>query len=481
MAFPLTNMDMIQHHRSYDPKLFVNRQPEIEKVQKRVRLAQSERTVSDSIINYWGVRGIGKTWILRHLEHKFSYHVPSQEKHPSFTLFFEFQENELIEKFVNNLANQIISQLSTDAPQLVRKKLEGTQITGNLEELAEGILELSKKFTPLILLDNTEQVSTELWEQIEKLFFEPIVSTGRVLVILAGRRQIPRWRRFEVRRRLMESDKSQIRPFDKEDVLKQVENRKVSIPVELLYPYTAGNPHLVDALVQYIQEQTRGSGKPRIDKSWINHHKQGILEVLQVIEKELTKGVSQRLKQPLLAVAPLRFYRLEAMRYMLAMQKPEFEAQPDSLFLQFLRDLDQETEIVWWDRGRRAYVTSEVVRRLLNRVRYLEATQEYISAHSHALRMYSQWMSESPKTSDEFIIEILFHHASICELKKDVQCLREETAKALEFARDNLNTERILVLQKQIEGDSELLELYSDELREELLDTVENLLNSRVE
>jgi hypothetical protein len=59
--------------------------------------------------------------------------------------------------------------------------------------------------------------------------------------------------------------------------------------------------------------------------------------------------------------------------------------------------------------------------------------------------------------------------------------LQSQTAKALEFARANLSTDRLLALQMQIEGDNELLEIYSDKLREELLTKVENLLNSRAE
>lgn len=487
MTFPVANIDLIHNHLSYDPKLFVNRQHEIDTIQNRVRLAQSEQVVSDSVINYWGIDGIGKTWLLRYLNDKFSYRAPVQEKYPSFTVLFDFREiqgDNLFGNFAKNVASQVLHQLAAVLSVSVRKQLEATQKSGKLEELAEAILALSKEFTPLILLDHADMVSTELWQEIEKSFLEPIVSTGKVVTVVAGRRQQPRWRRFEVRRRLMESYKSQIKPFDKQGVIKQVENRRISIPADLLYPYTAGNPHLVDAFVQHVQLWAGKTEKANIDQNWINKHTDGLLQVLQLSKNQLIKEVREvhpRLELPLLAVAPLRFFRLEAMRQMLISQDQKYKSDPEGYFLQLVRDLDQETEIVWWDREKRAYVTSEVVRKLINRTQYLESPQEYISSHDRALEMYRQWAKDSPKTSDEFIIEILFHHASICEAKKDVSCLQSETDKALEFARDNLSTDRILALQKQIEGDMELLDLFPDGEREDLLGKVETLLNARSE
>lgn len=480
---------LVQQHRDYQANLFVNRHDEIETVENKIRLVQSDQTVSDSIINYWGVGGIGKTWILRRLNDKFAYHDMHQDKYPTFALLFDFRnydEKNLLVNFTKNLATQTLDQLasSPDFTTPMRQNLEDIQISKRerLEELAEAILGISQNFTPLILLDHTEIVekaSPELWEEIEKLFLEPIVSTGKVVVVVAGRRQIPRWRRFEVRRRVMESEKSQIKPFDKQGVNKQLARLDDSISADILYPYTAGNPQFVDAFARHIQLWKEKTETPVIDQEWINEHNNSLLKVLQLSKKELTQSVPTRLYQPFLSVISLRYYRLEAMRYMMTKQNQDFQSKPDSLYLQFVRDLAQETEIVWWDRARRAYVTSQVARKLINQTRYLEAPKEYMLFHNYALEMYWQWAQETPKTSDEFIIEILYHHAIICEVEKDINCLREQTAEVLKFTGDSLTTERILVLRNQIERDNELLELYSDEFRDELLGKLEELLNLR--
>lgn len=478
-----SNPNLVQMHRPYKAGLFVNRQDEIKEIHEKIRLVQAEQTVSYPVINYWGIEGIGKSWLLHYLNDKLSYSQNNNKKFPTLTTLLDFREikgGDVLDRFAKKLSAQILDQLSTHVPNKLRPRLEAVRKSGNLEDLAEIIVALSENFTPLILLDHADMLHPlDLWDEIEKFFFEPIVTTGRVLIVVAGRRQIPRWRRFEVRRRVMESDKSQIRPFDKRDVMRQVENRNISIPAELLYPYTAGNPHIVDTFVKHIKLWTKKSEKKNIDEKWIEKHNKGFLRVLQLSEEELIKDIPDRLKQPLIAISPLRFFRLEAMRKMLSSKNEKFTSEPEGYFLQLVRDLDQDTEIVWWDREKRAYVTSEVVRKLVNQKKLLEAPPDYLRSHDQAFKMYRQWAEDSPKTSDEFIIEMLFHQASICQATKDISCLRSKTNEILDFARaNNLSTDRRLAFFNQIKGDNEILDLFPNGEREDLLRKVESMLNS---
>jgi hypothetical protein len=58
----------------------------------------------------------------------------------------------------------------------------------------------------LILLDNTEETQQTTWEQLELKLIEPLTTAGQAIVIIAGRRPVPRWRRFEVRRSVVGAD-----------------------------------------------------------------------------------------------------------------------------------------------------------------------------------------------------------------------------------------------------------------------------------
>jgi hypothetical protein len=467
-----------KQHLIYEPNLFVNRQREIDIVENKIRLVQSDQTVSEAVINFWGSSGIGKTWILKQLKNKFSFHPSVENKYPTFTLFFEFsnsQSKNIVEKLAKSLANQITNQLSLSLPSPIRSQIENAAASGSIEDLADLILELSKNFISLILFDNTENVQAEVWEEIERQFFEPIISTGRTLVIVSGRRQVPRWRRFEVRRRVMEPNQSQVRPFDKRAVTNQIKNRKVSIPASSLFPYTAGNPHLVDTLLNNIQTWKQVEKKTKIDDIWLHAHQADLLKVLKAAEHEFLNKIEPRLKRPLIAVASLRFYRLEAMRFMLTNGNIKDKDQPDGYYLGIVRELDQETDVVWWDRERRAYVTSEVVRKLINRRQLLENRDRFISSHKCALEMYRSWANEFPRTSEEFLVEMLFHYASIFEVTKNVSNLRSNFMETLQMA-SKLITDRLVILQKQIDIDRELMDLLPEKLYEELHQQVEALL-----
>lgn len=317
--------------------------------------------------------------------------------------------------------------------------------------------------------------SAEAWEEIERFLIEPLISTGHILVVVAGRRQIPRWRRFEVRRRVMDTQKSRIHPFSKEDVLKQVASRHYRLPVNLLYPYTAGNPHLVEAIARNFETWADINEQAQYDQAWLDSHHSSLLAILRPSKERLLEYVSPALRQVLEAISPLRFYRLEALRYMLVAQDQASATDPDGYFLGLVRELDAKTEVAWWDREHRAYITSEDVRQIMNRVQLLADPSLYTTRHQLALQMYRKWAEEYPPASEEFVLEIWFHSASLYLADRNLERTRAEIVNALAFAGE-LNSDRLMVLQKQFEADTELAELLPDPLQEELTMRVGELL-----
>src|SRR3972149_2277290 len=125
MSLLVANPNFVQQHRPYQAGLFVNRQDEIDKIKEKIRLIQSEQSVSHSVINYWGIEGIGKSWLLHYLKDKFSYINNDKEKYPAFTTLFDFREiegeNELV-RFAKDLSDQIFDQLLTNIPTQIRPR-----------------------------------------------------------------------------------------------------------------------------------------------------------------------------------------------------------------------------------------------------------------------------------------------------------------------------------------------------------------------
>src|SRR5262249_34225703 len=155
------------------------------------------------------------------------------------------------------------------------------------------------------LLDNTEKVHQAAWEGLERQLIEPLISVGRGLVIIAGRRQVPRWRRFEVRRRTMEPRQSLIRPFDKQAVTMQLEHANYHIPVDFIFPYTAGSPYLVDTIARQL---IAWAVDEPLDQGWLEQQRDNLLLTLRASEEQLLGLLSPALLRVLDAISPLRFY-----------------------------------------------------------------------------------------------------------------------------------------------------------------------------
>jgi hypothetical protein len=483
------NINLLRHARPYETALFVNRSSELQVVSERVRQAQARSVVTEPIVNFWGVRGIGKTWTLRHLHHRYAFQPEDEisllgEDRPTFALFYAFpigDETSFQAQLTIVLAEQALVQLASALSIEERALLTQARDTRNVEPLIKALLTLAPRFVPLLLLDEGENLSQDAWEQLERDVIEPIVSAGQAIVVVAGRRQVIRWRRFEVRRRVMGPEKSQLTPFDKETVDSQIQRSDYQIPVDLLFPYTAGNPHLVNAIAQHIVSWSGGTEQIGLDKGWFDQHQNDLLHILRASEAQLLEHVPPKLLAVLDAVSPLRFYRLEALRLMLNNPTDQGSQKPDGYYLSILRTLDQQTDLVWWDRDRRAYVTSQVIRQLVGRRQLLESRAAYMERHRRALDMYWEWVHTYPETSEDFVVEIWFHLASIYLANADLKELHTQAIKVLEFVNPYLNLDHFLILPEQLRTDRELRDLLPLDLYAALTRELEQLISSKAQ
>jgi hypothetical protein len=245
-------------------------------------------------------------------------------------------------------------------------------------------------------------------------------------------------------------------------VTQQLKRSKYNISADLIFPYSGGgNPHLVDALAYHAVTWSKDSAISTPDQQWIEPYESAVVEFLRESEVQVLGNISKRLQQVLESVSPLRFYRLEALRYMLNDSQPGNE-QPDIHYLNILRDLDQQTDVVWWDRTHRAYTTSQVVRQLIGQRQLLATPKDYAAKQRRALDMYWSWVQDLPTASEDFIGEILFHQASLYRADRDSSELLAQSRKALHFAKEHLTPDRFLVVRMQFDeqtGDHELLDL----------------------
>lgn len=477
------DVELIQTHREYNPDLFVDRTTELRIVEQQVREVQENNSTAQTVINFWGVKGIGKTWLLHHLQRR--YHRGNrlaESMRPTFALLYALPNDcdgdVLLEQIARACADQIDQQLTYELRDDHRALLRRIKETGNIAMMIELLLMLSHEFVPLLLFDSQGPRENTNWSGVEQHVIEPLVSTGRILVVVAGRRQVPRWKRFEVRRRALGPDTSQISPFDKQAVREQIGQNQFPIHplVDKLFPYTVGNPHLVDTLARHIVQWSRVPEATEVNPAWFVEPHEGLLQVLRTSEDQMLENIPADLRPVFEALAPLRFFRLEALRAILIAHEQPTERRSDGYYLNLLRAIEQ-TEVVWWERARRAYVTSEIIRKLMNRRQRLEEPTTYARQHQQAVDMYWEWVEACPEACEDFVLEIWFHLTCLMEMDDDRARLRNQAHAVLQRVGPHLDSEHLLIFQNQLASDRELLDMLPDNLHTELSAAIEDWLN----
>ena len=469
----------ISNRRPFKTEAFVNREGELKIVLKKVAEAQENGRVAEPVVNYWGVSGVGKSWLLQEIAERLRFKGGENAGiRPSFAIYIslitESGESKSIETLCKALAEQLLSQLEGE---LATEEIEITKAilaTGESRTSISLFTAMTKKFVPVFLFDEVEMLKPTEWERFEEQLLEELALTEQMVLVIAGRKQITNWHRFEVRRRVIEQESSYVKPFKRKEVAELVENRAYQMPAEWLYIFSAGNPHLIDELATDLQ---KAFPNEPITLEQIQKHHQQLATVLANYEKELLKrieGDAGELRKVIHVVSPLRAYRLEALRYMLSAQEKTTQFSSVGYHLRLLRELDQKTEIVWWSRAYRAYVTDPVARQVMNRWRLLNDKETYITRQEQAIAMYTKWANEYPRNSEEFIQEIWFHLACLY-LADDTDEEEDEISTRilawLQFARDNLSEDRLLILQQQLDPkhDPELCELLPEEIHTEIM------------
>lgn len=454
---------------NYDSMRFVDREAELRLIAKLCDAAATPGGTPSGVVNFWGIKGSGKTWLLHHLKDRYQYRPPQfPYQKPTITAYFSFGQDEEVRpaEVARAFSSQVLRQISHIISEAEEQLLKSVQESGALDSFVRVFRQLTDNFAPLLMLDTCENISSDVWREIELEIIEPLVRTNRVIFVVAGRQYVRQWHRFEVRRRVASFTNTLVSPFNKETALQQIQrgnyqlDRSPELFVEEVYRYSGGNPFMVDLFAR--------SARTRSD----------IVRLINENEATLL-GIGKDWRPLIEQLAPLRFYRGDSLRFMLAVDNSEEESRPDNYYLSILRDLDAASEVVWWDHGKKAYITSPPVRQMINLRQSLEeeTRDSFVTQHHLAIAMYKSQLEKNPRTSDDYVLEIWFHLANIYLATEDRDSLEKELREVLPLV-DRLDSDSTNSLQKALEADRELLDLLPTEMSHLLQDYLRQRLDS---
>ncbi len=457
--------------RTYRRELYVARKEE-EPVQASVKLLLDTGLSRSPVVFYfWGNAGLGKTFFLKHLQEN----AARLDILPLYYCF-DWQKTDVLADLASELAGQAsasgkvlpaptTSSASEDAPE--KKSTDFLSVAKQLVDLAKGTtgpaLLLLLDDIDLPLEENENKRCREAWQQIETQLVEPLV-TRRCIVASTGKTKIPAWSRYEIQRRLNDEHDRLFSTFDAGQVAGQIEKAGYQLSAEAIQKiihFACGIPRLVDLLADLFAGWAGRRGLPGHDTELTEWDKE-MEQLLAGYETELIP--EEKVQMDLNTLYPLRSFIVETLRYMLPERDPGLRDRPDLYFLSYIRDLDKSTDVISYDSVRRAYVILPWVRKMINQralMQYRNNSQssDFYRLHETAASMYWEWAKDTPKVSEVYLLEIIFHRAEQYQADKNIDKLAKALKEVTEFASRNLHARRLGILQSNFATDGEIREL----------------------
>lgn len=468
----------LAYKMEFDPEKFANRQTEIELLAARISQAKIGVNVQQPLVNLWGISGIGKTWLLNYAEYIYSCDlsdvIPGEK--PVCAIYFDFERRADWE--VMAVLRELAERFQSKLPESLSTGQSWVEIAkdGHVELFVNTLRQLAKKVVPVLLFDTTEKLPAEFWTSFEQDVLEPLLITNQIVVVIAGRRRAPRWRRVEVRRRAAPSADCQVEAFKQADIQKQLSKIDMIVSVELaeqLFALSGGNPQLIHQVGGFLRRQTERTPESADVVTYQEQLKEILIAYKTNVLSDIEEAKEQKFEQ-LEALSVLRFYRTEALRYMLQVNqlKPNQPADVQLLFI--LRQLDETTEIVWWEDSKNGYITAPVLRKVMNQLWRLEDENLFITRHQQALDLYWYWVEQYPENRPIYLVEICYHQASIDRIKHPDAASLTDLARIIAFA-ERLEMDKFVILSNRLQQDRELQQILPTGLFQELTTKIEQM------
>lgn len=456
---------------AYRPDDFRNREDILRGIAEPIRLLQQGREVKNSLILAWGVQGVGKSWLLQHLEHEYRFIAPKNTSQKGvFTLYVDFRNFEpgkgavarLLGTFVDSLQDRLISDIAFPHATVERFRKNQAMLADErvLAETFASILDsLSTRFVPVGLFDAFDTLQSRdegFFSWFEQWVVAPWLQRDRSLIVLASRRELRQLRQFEVRRRLT---KVALTPFDRGATIRQLGDERAG---STLYPITFGHP----LTTWYVHEQLdagRTVDQP-FDQAFIDTRRDDVAQLLDQVIESLLQDAPPSLRPRIAAAATLRAFHIDSLRELLAgvERDPDLSNESD-VYIQAIIEEFVRSNLVRWSMQKRAYEVDDTVRRLVNRALELQAIDEYVCRHELGYEVYRKRIADTPWSSnvDVFIVEAIYHLAEIIHAQPSRRGKMEERFVALlghAFAKPP-DAQRVDTLRHLLDGDEDIQDL----------------------
>jgi len=364
---------------SYQPRLFVNREKELQILEDRIRALKEGRD-GHGVFILRGARGVGKTWLRHHFQHRLS-----QERIPAVWLNLK----DYIGKDPAWAVGDIIQRVSvaTGGP--------AERLGADLAEMSRTLFRHLHQFLqrqPLVVIvDHVYESDWTLLPLLEDYLLAPLAAEPRVLLLLTGRGRLYPWKNPQLSTLAIPlgEPESGLMPFDQTQTEEQLRRQAPhAVPrARDIYQLTHGNPLANYLVATYDLDQAV----------------EGLLEPVPEDRRRIVRAYLE-------ALCVLRSFDEERIPPMLATYYGD-ESYRQWTYAQ-ARPVREEL-IRWglarWDATQRGYVIDPIVRQMVEQYLRTQKPQLWHKLHQTAYQLYNQWASAYPATRERWQKEAEHH------------------------------------------------------------------------
>jgi len=400
---------------SYSPGLFVNREEAVNLVVEKVRRIWRGEPERKRVVVFWGYRGAGKTWLLRHLAETILPGTPNVCA--AYINLQDFQAKP-VEDAVLEIVGKTLEALQRSLGQTPNVPFLWKPARLPLDEARRYLCEVADRalgtHVLVLLVDFVYEAAPDLLELLEKHVLGPLVVKPRVVMAMAGRGQANPWKTPQVRILVEEHE---LKPFgDPEHTREQLGKQRPGVAshaddihkatlgyplanVVIPYPLEKATPAEMRAMIDLLLEPIR-----RPDGGWPleREHLQALC-VLRNFDEE---------RIPVL---------LDAYQYKRVISNiAAYHAAgggPGGWTLaranEILRGLIH-TKLVRWNPDTASWwIVDQAIRHLLEEYLRVVEPERWRCCHQTAINLYTDWQTRYPEEADRWREEVKYHEGRL--------------------------------------------------------------------
>lgn len=467
----------------YTAREFADREPQLEKVKAKIEEAQDAAVaeIDKPLIEYFAVKGQGKSWLLRRIAEKFalenSIASDSVYAKPPLTASVDFDDlvqNPALHSFeiIRTLSRQLLEQskLKFKIPHLDSKHIPSPkQYNQTVAKFVAFVQALSRSFVPILIFDSTDHADEQVLEWVEEKVVFPLIQSNKIIFVFGGRRRLF-WKFYEVRRRV---DAQELLPLDEKGTAEQVKRLEQDPGVaSLLFEYSKGHPQINRRILYALQTER---GITQLGPLIFDAERKFILNsVAHIVDNQFLAGLSREAHKLTWDICVLRKFHTAALRYFAGVENEQKRKKPEGYYLDLIQEMI-DLALAHWDSDRGGYVLDSTVRKVMVENLQDRNQSRFVKLEEDAWHMYNEWRREYPAHSQTYLLEMVYNKLNLVKIghQSPQQMLQklDATIGDQKFPISALKDEAFPSSFRADEEINELLEPYQG-LRDQILERV---------